>query len=604
MQMEQVTSWVGSPFDAALGDEVKRLVARLDARQRLWLSGYLMGAAEGVALPASIAPEKDERPLVTVLYGSQSGNSEQIARDLSESLSRRGISTTLLDMLECRKNHLQETQHLLVVVSTHGEGDPPDSAVPLYELLHGRKAPRLEHLKYAVLALGDSSYEKFCETGRRFDVQLEALGAHRFHPCIECDVDFHAPAQQWMSGIIEELAREHAARVPAPSATPVAARSASIATAYTRKNPFLAPVLINQRLTTNASSKDVRHIEVSIEDSGIHYEPGDALGVVPRNHEDDVAELLNALPFAGDTAVEVGGQTVTLSAALTDHYDIGLLTRAALERYVEASPSAGEVRELLAGGREEDLSRFLRGRHLIDLITAHPLRELDVGAFTQLLRPLQPRLYSIASSPRATPDEVHLTVSVVRYESYSRARRGVVSCHLAELLGDDAKVAVYPHRNPSFRLPANQEAPIIMIGPGTGVAPFRSFVAEREAVGAKGRNWLFFGDRSFHNDFLYQTDWLDWRRRGVLHRMDVAFSRDGAQKVYVQHRMLEQGQELYAWLEAGAHLYVCGDAEFMAPDVDAALRQVVQRHGGLSEERADEYVLELQRQRRYQKDVY
>ena len=587
------------PFERALADEVRNLVARLDTAQRAWLSGYLAGTLKTLEA-ATPAASGSARPLATILYGSQSGNCEMLAKRLSESLTAAGIANVALDMLDCRKTHLEEAQHALVIVSTHGEGEPPDRARPLYELLHGRKAPKLGHLKYAVLALGDSSYEMFCETGRRFDAQLEALGAQRMQPRVECDVDFQATADAWIAEVVAQLAA--AKGVSSTPAVTAPRAAASVATAYTRKNPWAAPVLANVRLTGRDSTKDVRHIELSIEGAGIHYEPGDALGVVPRNHGADVIALLARLPFPAEAPVTVNGTSMPLHTALTDHLDIGLLNRGLVERYAIAT----QHRELL-GLCEADVAqmdRYLAGRHLIDLILEFPPRGIDLAQFVQVLRPLAPRLYSIASSPRATPDEVHLTVRVIEYESHGRQRRGVVSAALAAATDENARVQVYPHRNPAFRLPDNPDTPIVMIGPGTGVAPFRAFLAEREALGTRGRNWLFFGDRTLRDDFLYQAEWLDWRKRGLLHRLDVAFSRDGERKEYVQHRIAERGAELYAWLCEGAHVYVCGDAQRMAPDVESALRDVVRKHGGLDEERAVEFLLELQRARRYQKDVY
>nr|WP_298716979.1 assimilatory sulfite reductase (NADPH) flavoprotein subunit [uncultured Steroidobacter sp.] len=587
------------PFDRPLAEEVRRLVGRLDAGQRAWLSGYLLGSI-GMSGGVEAAAAPTRAPIATIVFGSQSGNCEALAKRLDEALATAGVTRVVLDMLDCRKADLEQAQHLLVIVSTHGEGDPPDRARPLYDLLHGRKAPKLANLKYSVLALGDSSYERFCEVGRRFDAQLESLGAQRLHERVECDVDFNESATRWIETITSRLVdvQGERARVVAP-----ARPSATIATAYTRKNPWQAPVLTNIRLTGRASSKDVRHIEFSIEDAGIHYEVGDALGVVPRNQASEVDALLELLPFDAESAVEVGGASASLRTALTDHLDIGPLNRRMIERY--AALTNHPVLSSLGGGdARAPLETLLRGYHLIDLIADHPPREIDAAQFVQLLRPLAPRLYSISSSPHATPDEVHLTVRIVTYESRGRARGGVVSTALALATDVQARVAVYPHRNPAFRLPADPDAPIVMIGPGTGVAPFRAFVAEREALGARGRNWLLFGDRTLRDDFLYQTEWLDWRKRGALHRLDVAFSRDGSEKIYVQHRLREYGATLYQWLQEGAHVYVCGDAQQMAPDVDAAIRQVVRSHGSLSEEQVEEYMLNLQRERRYQRDVY
>ena len=541
-------------------------------------------------------------PTVSVLFGSHTGNSERLARQIVDGLAARGLRCTLLDMLECRKVHLQEAQILLVVVSTHGNGEPPERALPLFELLCGRKAPRLDHLKYAVLALGDSTYEKFCETGRQFDERLEALGGARLHPRGDCDVDFDLPARRWIDGVADRLGPDAAARVRAEAAGGDR-RSASVSIAHTRKNPYLAPVLANLRLTAAGSTKDVRHVELAIEDANILYEPGDALGIVARNRAADVAALLAHLPFGGDAPVAIDTEGATsLHQALLERCEIGPVTVAFLRRYAQATQNGALT--VRVNGDAGELAAYVRAWHLLDVVAEHPADALDAESFVKLLRPLAPRLYSIASSQRATPDEVHLTVATVEYVTLARARRGVVSGSLADLALDDAAIPVYLHRNPGFRLPPDPAAATVMIGPGTGVAPYRAFLAERAAVGASGRNWLFFGDRSFETDFLYQAEWLDWRKRGLLANMDVAFSRDQPSKRYVQHRMIERGAELWRWLEDGAYLYVCGDAERMAPDVHRALIGIVERHGGRSLEDAREYVLDLQRERRYQRDVY
>lgn len=599
-----VDPWATGPIGPAQAAELRALLARLDRDQRLWLSGFLAGLeSQNAPAPASV-PEAG-RPAVTVLFGSQTGNSERLAKQIADRLTERGIAFVLLDMLRCNKTHLQEAQNVLLVVSTQGDGDPPERAVPLAELLAGRKAPRLEHVRYSVLALGDSSYEKFCEAGRQFDARFEALGAERLHPREECDVDFEAPAARWVDAVIGKLVQSlGAAQAQLRVETLGVDRpTASVSKAYTRKHPFAAPVLANQRLTAFGSTKDVRHLELSLEGSSIHYEPGDSIGIVPRNREQDVDALLEQLPFAAESPVTGEAQTnVPLRQALTERFEIGPVTRPFLKRYAEAIRSSELA--AVAAASDEEIGRFMRGRHVADVVKAHAPEGLDAARFAALLPPLAPRLYSIASSQRATPDEVHLTVSIVQYESFGSARRGVVSGTLADLTAEDAVLPVYLHRNPAFRLPADPQTPIVMIGPGTGVAPFRAFLAERAELGASGRNWLYFGDRSFEHDFLYQAEWLELRKRGLLTRMDVAFSRDQSSKVYVQHRMLEQGAELWRWIAEGAYLYVCGDAQHMAPDVHGALLKIVSEHGGLEEADAAELVLELQQQRRYQRDVY
>ena len=594
-------AWTAAPFDAAMAAEIRALVAKLDVRQRAWLSGYLAGSVEpAAAAPAAVSASATAAPAsVLILYGSQSGNGEQLASRLAARLAEGRIPHRVLDMLDCRKQDLESAETLLVVVSTHGDGDPPDRAIALHELLHGRKPLRLAHARYSVLALGDSSYEKFCETGRQFDARLEALGAKRLAACVECDVDFEPAAQGW----IETVAGTIAADAALPAATAVSApvlRPVPAGNAYTRKNPFAASVLANQRLTARGSSKDVRHVELALEGSGLHYEPGDSLGVVPRNGADDVDALLAALGMSAEAPVTAGGQALELRHALLEHCEIGTLSAASVRRYA-ASTGNDELAQFATN--EIELARYVHGRDALDLVQAHPPRGLDPEAFVKLLRPLAPRLYSIASSAAATPDEAHLTVGIVEYEGLGRPRRGVVSGALADL-AEGAAAPVYLHRNPSFRLPADSRAPIVMIGAGTGVAPFRAFLAEREAAGAQGKNWLVFGDRSFELDFLYQTEWLGWRKNGLLTRIDVAFSRDQEHKVYVQHRLGQHGAALWAWLQDGAHVYVCGDATHMAPDVESALLAVVREHGAMNDDDARSYLLELQRARRYQRDVY
>lgn len=589
-----VDPWSAAPFDAPAIQAWQRLVQQLNAHQRLWLSGYLAGslsAAGGVAAQSAASVPSSE-PIVTVLYGSQSGNCERLAGEVGAALAKRAVPHVVLDMLDCRKNHLQDARNLLVVVSTHGEGDPPDRAAALHELLHSRKAPTLKHLKYSVLALGDSSYERFCETGRQFDARLAALGAERLHARVDCDVDYEQNAREWIDAVIDRVASEHAS-VPATQQTAFEPTLAPVATAYTRKNPFLAPVLANQRLTTRDSDKNVRHIELSLEGSGIHYEPGDAIGVVVRNSLDRVDALLGALPYAAEMPISHEGSVRPLREVLQG-CDIGLVTRTFADKYLERIGQSDRAASV-------DVSANIQ---LADFLGEYAPRDLGAEDLVRLLRPLAPRLYSIASSARATPDEVHLTVGLVQFELNGVAHFGVASKQFAEMEGDDAVAPIYLHRNPNFRLPNDPGAPIIMIGPGTGVAPFRGFLAEREALGARGKNWLFFGERHFRTDFLYQAEWLDYRKRGVLHRIELAFSRDQQDKVYVQHRMREHGRELYGWLQEGAHIYVCGDAQRMASDVQDALLQVLQEHGGHSAERAAEELLELQRARRYQRDVY
>ncbi|WP_440995726.1 assimilatory sulfite reductase (NADPH) flavoprotein subunit [Arhodomonas sp. SL1] len=592
-----------SPLSAEQAEQLNTLVGSLRNDQMTWLSGYLAGlsAASGSAANTEPRPQSaaGTQPELTILYGSQTGNAEGVAELAAERAEARGFSVRRADMADFGKKDFKTITNLLVVVSTHGEGEPPDTAEPLHELLNGRKAPKLADSRFAVLALGDSSYEHFCQTGRDFDARLTELGAERIHERLDCDVDYEEPAAQWVDSVLERFSELAGASAPATSNVIPMAEARGTAR-WDRKNPFPAEVLENVLLNGRGSDKETRHIELSLEGSGLTFEPGDALGVVPENNPALVEELLAATGLDGEADLEDG---TPLAEALTRHYEITTLTRPFLERWAELS-GAEELAALLGEATRDELRSYLEGRQIIDVVSDYPVEGLDAETFVAALRRLPPRLYSIASSQRADEDEVHITVAVVRYESHGRSREGVASTHLADRLEPGQKVGVYADRNKNFKLPADPQAPAIMIGPGTGVAPFRAFLAEREETGAEGNNWLFFGDRRFQTDFLYQTDFLAWRDRGVLDRIEVAFSRDGDEKVYVQDRLRENGAELFSWLQAGAHLYVCGDAERMAPDVHQALLEIVQEHGGHDAEGAKEYLRGLQQAKRYQRDVY
>ncbi|MGX2041415.1 assimilatory sulfite reductase (NADPH) flavoprotein subunit [Methylocaldum sp. MU1018] len=593
-------SELSGPLTPQQWDTLRRLADEFSREQKLWASGYLAGLSDAAQRPAASAPtQSPEHPGVVVLFGSQTGNSEKLAKALHARLRQSGIAARLEDMGSYKSAQLRRDRCLLVIVSTHGEGEPPDNARPFYEFLHGKKAPKLDGLQFSVLALGDTSYEYFCKTGRDFDRRLEELGAARLCPRVDCDVDYEEAAEGWMGDALAALVRLRQPRVEISASAAVEPVSA-----YSKKQPFPATMLENVRLTGRGSTKDVRHIELSIEDSGLRFEPGDALGVVPSNWPERVAELIEAAGLSSGAVVSGSdGAETTLEDALLHHYEITTLTRPFLEKYAELSGS-GELAELLKEGNRQLLRDFLYGREIIDVLRRYPVPGIAADRFVALLRKLPPRLYSIASSLEADPDAVHLTVGVVRYESHGIERQGVASTFLAERVAENGPVPVYVDSNPNFRLPKDPDAPIIMVGPGTGVAPFRAFLAEREASGAGGRNWLFFGDRNFHTDFLYQSEWLDHRKNGLLTRIDVAFSRDDDDKVYVQHRMLERSRELYAWLEEGAHFYVCGDAQRMASDVHEALITVVAKEGDVDRDRAEDYVRTLQSSKRYQRDVY
>ena len=601
-----------SPLDAQQAQQLSALIETLTPMQVTWISGYLAGinahAATGeVASPqaAPAAQSQASEPL-TILYGSQTGNAEDIAETLRERAEAAGLNASAYDMLDYKPKDLKKEKNLIVCVSTHGEGDPPDNAEELHAFIFGKKAPKLDGLKFSVLAFGDTSYEHFCQTGKDFDAQLEKLGGQRLTDRVDLDVDFDDAAEAWMETVVDaykqQLGGGESAH-PTVTAMPSAGgASASAGEAYSRKNPYPAEVLENIVLNGRGSDKEVHHIEMDTEDSGLVWEPGDSLGVIPENDPAVVEELIAALNLSPEEKVTGIDGEVTLQYALTHQYEITTLTRPLIEKYaVQAQNESLDA--LLAEDQREALAEYMHGRFLVDVVEDYPVQGMTGQDFVRLLRKLPPRLYSIASSHAANPDEIHLTVAAVRYETFGRARTGVASIQLADR-SEDVKLPIYIDHNKNFKLPADDDAPIIMIGPGTGVAPFRAFLEEREERGAGGDNWLFFGAQHFRTDFYYQTDWLRWRKDGLLTRMDVAFSRDQEQKIYVQDKIRATGKEVFDWIERGATVYVCGDANAMAHDVHEALLELIGDNAGLDAEGAADYLKNLQKEKRYQRDVY
>lgn len=549
--------------------------------------------------------QRPHGPTLTVLYGTETGNAEQLARQAARHAQASGLRVRAVDMADYNVRDLKRERLILVITATHGEGSPPEPAEAFYEFLHGRRAPSLSNLRFGVLSLGDLSYEHFCQTGKDFDARFEALGADRIVDRVDCDVEFEDASQRWIinamdriKGLIEAHPEweKDAIAVEVVTSAPI-----SDAPVYSRANPFAAEILEVIRLTGRGSGKETYHLELSLADSGLAYEPGDILCVVPRNRSEAVQDLLDATGFGGDQLVTTRSGEKPLADALRDDYEITTLTRPFLQAYAERTNHD----DLLALVKEDDRTqKFIWGRHIVDVVERWPDASLTPQALVELLRRLPAREYSIASSFKAAPEEVHLTVAAVRYHSHGRDRHGVASTYLSDMIEPGETVPVYLKRNKTFKLPADPSRPVIMIGPGTGVAPFRAFVQEHAHVGATGPHWLFFGEQHFRTDFLYQTEWQGWLKQGVLSRIDLAFSRDQARKVYVQHRMLERSGELFQWLEDGAHVYVCGDAERMAGDVHEALEAIVEKDGGLSRDQARDYVKNLQREKRYQRDVY
>ncbi|MEJ5238288.1 MAG: sulfite reductase subunit alpha [Limisphaera sp.] len=593
--------------------------APFTAEQRAWLNGFLAGLFSYVPVtePVPQAPERSLRPL-TILFGSQTGNAERLARRAAREASRQGFVPRVHDMAQYDVSQLAREENLLVITSTYGDGEPPDNAKGFWEALRRETAPSLTGVRFSVCALGDRNYPRFCQFGRDLDARLERLGARRVAPRQDCDVDFEEPFAQWLQAALNALLRNPGAAPPglrdAPrppheevqSAAPkdVAGEpSPAEGSRYNRRNPFPARLIENRRLSGPASAKEVRHFVVSLEGSGMTYACGDALGVYPTNDPALVEALLQWLGSDGEDPVPgPDGQVVPVRLALLKHYDIARPSDKWMALLRERAKDNGACAELLRPGNN-GVSGDGSCWHLLDLIEKCPNLGLTPAELVMCLRPLQPRLYSIASSPLCCPHDVHLTVNVVRYELRGRKRGGVCSTYLADRAATEGPVPVFIHRNPSFRPPA-PDTPLIMVGPGTGIAPFRGFLQERRATGARGRNWLFFGGQHRESDFLYEEELEEFQRDGILTRLELAWSRDQEHKVYVQHRMLEHARELWRWLEEGAAFYVCGDAKHMARDVDAALHEVIRRAGGLSAEAAAEYVARMRAERRYCRDVY
>ena len=576
-----------APFSPEAIAALNKVIGDTSPTQRSWLSGFLAGIEAATAAPA-VAAAPVVRPALTVLFATESGNSEALARKAAKDAGRLGFAARALDAADATPADLAKTRNLLVIASTWGEGEPPQRATGLLGALLADDAPRMEGVTYAVLALGDRAYAQFCETGRVLDDRLAALGAHRAAPRLDCDVDYEAPAADWLATTLKELRGEQDA--PAASVIHVDFGHAA-APAYDKANPFQAEITDLVNLNSSRSAKQTTHVELSLNGSGLTYEPGDAIGVVPHNDPAAVDAVLSAAGLPGDVA---------LHKTLTTKHDVTTLTGHLVRGLADLT---GDKKLQDLAGDAEKLAAFLPGRHVVDLLEAYPNR-LTPEQLTGLLRSLQPRLYSVASSQKLVGEEAHLLVSAVRYQTHGRDRGGVASTHIADRRKTGETLPIYVKPNTHFRLPADPAVPIIMIGPGTGVAPFRAFMQERDALGTQGRSWLFFGDQRYTHDFLYQLEWQDLLSRGLLTRLDVAFSRDQDKKIYVQHRLWERRQDLHAWIQDGGHVYVCGDQSRMAKDVHATLRDVIADGSAITPEAAEAQLADMKRAGRYLLDVY
>jgi sulfite reductase (NADPH) flavoprotein alpha-component len=570
--------------------------APFSPEQRAWLNGFLAGVfSRSAGAPAAAAASPALAPL-TILFGSQTGTAEGLAKKAAKEAGKRGFAPTVLDMAQTDLAKLANEKNLLVITSTYGDGEPPDNAKALHSALKNATGTTLGAVRFSVCALGDTNYAQFCQCGKDLDAWLEKLGATRTSPRTDCDLDYDAAFTKWLDQALTSLAPGSTSGAPA-----IENRESKIENAdgFSRSNPFPASVLAVRNLNGSGSAKEVNHVEFSLEGSGLVYEAGDALGVMPQNCPSLVNDILAALGCDGEEAVSTPAGEMPLRRALTECFDLGkpspeLLTLVGGALRPDVAPESGH---------KAPPTLTAQPHHVIDVLLAAPAKPSPAD-FVARLKKLQPRLYSISSSPKAHPGQVHLTVGAVRYDKDGRARKGVCSTFLAERALAAGRVGVFVHSNKAFRPPADGNVPMIMVGPGTGIAPFRAFLEERRATGARGKNWLFFGDQKAAADFLYREELLRLKETGLLTLLDLAFSRDQAEKIYVQHRMLENAAELWAWLEAGAHFYVCGDASRMAKDVDAALHQVVEKAGGKSPEQAAAYVNALKAAKRYARDVY
>lgn len=590
---------------------ISSAVNDLTPAQLAWVGGYLSGLSLGghasggnnvipFPQPVPTAPAIRTTVSTTILYGSQTGNSRSIAEKLQQELQSSGTTATLKSLKDYRPQQLKKEQRVIFVISTHGNGEPPDDARAFFQFIDGKRAPKLVGIEFAVLGLGDSSYEEFCLTGALLDKRLEELGGQRWLARAECDVDFAEDAALWRQQILEKTDSENQSGGNAMSLRQQPLGNAiQQAAVGTVDSPWTAELLSFTPLTDITSDKDVLHFEFSLEDSGISYQPGDILAVKVRNDDELVNQLLAQAQLDGEEEVRIRNNTYRLQDALLEKLEITSLTRRQLQAY------AAQVENVELTALAEDktaLVDWLEAADWVDVLNDYPAT-LTAQTLADLLRPLKAREYSIASSPEAHPDEVHLLVKRVEYQHNGRKHLGTGSNWLAHLQEADS-AEIYIKSNNNFRLPENGDTPIIMIGAGTGVAPFRSFLFEREAQGIAGNSWLFFGEQRFRTDFLYQTEWLQHLKTGVLENMDVAFSRDQAEKIYVQHRLLQQAESVWAWLNKGAHIYVCGDMHKMAKNVHNALLQIAVEQGEYSAEQAEVWLEQLIADKRYQRDVY
>ena len=601
--------------------------------QKAWLAGFLAGlntrmtmpqpaSAPGLGHTSAESSTADVSQPLLIAYGTQTGNAEMLAEKAKAKAAEIGIDARVCDLADLDLAALGATTRLLIVTSTYGEGDMPDDAEDFWQTLAAPEVDRLDGLTFGVLALGDSIYDGFCQAGKNVDARLAELGATRVVERVDCDVDYQQTADEWLARALplfaaatpQQTGSELADEAPAPAATVEVSEAGKDVTekagkparqrksTWGRKNPYPATVIANTVLSGPGSAKEVRHLVISLGDSGITYEPGDGLSVVPRNDPALVDRIIDRLGVSPQTPVVDRKEQRPLREALLHRYEIATASKYLVD-YIAARSGDAELTHLASTGDREALDAWLWGKDVLDLLNVDESLTITPDELLAELQPLAHRVYSISSSPRAHAGTVHLTMATVRYRSGERDRGGVCSTHLADRIADDETIGVFVTPNKSFRLPPD-DAKVVMVGPGTGIAPFRAFLHERAERGATGDNWLFFGDQHETCDHIYRDEIDQFVSDGLLNRLDLAFSRDQEHKVYVQDRMRARGAELFRWLDDGAYLYVCGDATRMARDVDDALHEIIAEHGGHSASAAQDAVSQLKKDKRYMRDVY
>ena len=570
--------------------------APFSADQKSWLSGFLAGvkAVQTSTLEDSKQSKNNPDNVLNILFGTQTGNAEGLALETADVAKTYGLDTKVQGLDEVDIKDFQNMKNVIVSIATYGEGEMPDNAELFWKDLVSPEMPKLPEMRFGVLALGDTGYDEFCQAGKLIDMRLEQLGASRIISRQDCDVDYEDIAASWISDAVPKLTNNLSHSDPVEKSTRVRSE-------WNRKNPFPARLSLNKLLSKNGSGKEIRHYEVDISDSGIEYSAGDVINVLPVNNSTLVSLIIERLDI--DPSHIPNGKEQSLEVLLTSYYEISTPGKK-LVTYLEEKLNNESLSKVVKNSDKQALSDYLWGKDILDLLDIDPDFHFDVDEFLSNLKPLQHRAYSISSSPKKYPDSVHMTISSVRWLTNNRDHLGVCSTYLADRVNDDQKVKIFMSPNKAFRIPENHETPMIMVGPGTGIAPFRAFLDEREIIGASGQNWLFFGDQTREFDFIYENEFSEKLKKGILTKLDLAFSRDQDEKIYVQDRMLESSAELFRWLEKGAYFYVCGDALRMAKDVDATLRKIIEMEGNMTSEKADAYVNNLKKEKRYLRDVY